>query len=225
MIASDAVGAAYLHPGVRPAAVGEGCTTIGAMKACTKAGATCGGCVPLVTQIMKSEMGKRGLAVNNHLCEHFPHSRQELYHLVRVGQIKTFDELLARHGRGLGCDICKPAAASVLASCWNGFVLEPELAKLQDSNDYFLGNIQKDGSYSVVPRMPGGEVTPDGLIAVGQIAKKYGLYTKITGGARVDMFGARVEQLAQRLEQLRCRHARRRAGRARPARCRRIPSP
>ncbi|KQW52141.1 MULTISPECIES: nitrite reductase large subunit NirB [unclassified Roseateles] len=177
------------------AAVGEGATTMGEIKACTKAGATCGGCVPLVTQVMKFEMKKRGMAVNNHICEHFPHSRQELYHLIRVGGIKTFSDLMARHGKGLGCDICKPAAASIFASCWNEFVLEPKLAALQDSNDYYLGNIQKDGSYSVVPRMPGGEVTPDGLIAVGQVAKKYGLYTKITGGARVDMFGARVEQL------------------------------
>ncbi|WP_295537424.1 nitrite reductase large subunit NirB [uncultured Pseudacidovorax sp.] len=184
------------------AAVGDGACTIGQLKACTKAGATCGGCVPLVTQVMKVEMARRGLAVNNHLCEHFPHSRQELYHLVRVGGIKTFDELLARHGQGLGCDICKPTAASILASCWNDFVLKPELAKLQDSNDYFLGNIQKDGTYSVVPRMPGGEVTPDGLIAVGQVAKKYGLYTKVTGGARVDMFGARLEQLPLIWEEL-----------------------
>ncbi|MFG6414769.1 nitrite reductase large subunit NirB [Roseateles sp. DC23W] len=184
------------------AAVGEGCTTIASIKACTKAGATCGGCVPLVTQIMKFEMAKRGMAVNNHLCEHFPHSRQELYHLIRVGGIKTFSDLLAKHGKGLGCDICKPAAASIFASCWNDFVLKPELASLQDSNDYYLGNIQKDGSYSVVPRMPGGEVTPDGLIAVGQVAKKYGLYTKITGGARVDMFGARVEQLPLIWEEL-----------------------
>jgi len=184
------------------AAVGEGCATIGELKAATRAGATCGGCVPLVTQVMKLEMGRRGMAVNNHLCEHFPHSRQELYHLVRVGGIKTFGELLARHGKGLGCDICKPAAASVFASCWNAFVLEPELASLQDSNDYYLGNIQKDGSYSVVPRMPGGEVTPEGLIAVGQVAKKYGLYTKITGGQRVDLFGARVEQLPLIWEEL-----------------------
>jgi len=183
-------------------AVGQGATTIGALKACTKAGSTCGGCVTLVTQVMKAEMAKRGMAVNNHVCEHFSHSRQELYHLVRVGQIKTFDALLAKHGRGLGCDVCKPAAASILASCWNDFVLKPELAKLQDSNDYYLGNIQKDGSYSVVPRMPGGEVTPDGLIAVGSIAKKYGLYTKVTGGARVDMFGARVEQLPLIWEEL-----------------------
>lgn len=183
-------------------AVGEGVTTIAEMKACTKAGATCGGCVPLVTQVMKVEMARRGMAVNNHICEHFPHSRQELFHLVRVGEIKTFDALIHKHGKGLGCDICKPVAASIFASCWNEFVLKKDLAGLQDSNDYYLGNIQKDGTYSVVPRMPGGEVTADGLIAVGQIAKKYGLYTKITGGQRVDLFGARVEQLPPIWEEL-----------------------
>lgn len=184
------------------AAVGEGATTIGALKACTQAGATCGGCVPLVTQVMKAEMARRGMAVNNHVCEHFAHTRQELYHLVRVGRIRSFDELIARHGQGLGCDICKPVAASILASVWNEFVLKKELAGLQDSNDYYLGNIQKDGSYSVVPRMPGGEVTPEGLIAVGEVAKKYGLYTKVTGGQRVDLFGARVEQLPLIWEEL-----------------------
>ena len=183
-------------------AVGGGACTIAEMKSCTKAGATCGGCVPLVTQVMKAEMAKRGMAVNNHLCEHFPYSRQELYHLVRIGEIRTFADLLGKHGSGLGCDICKPTAASIFASCWNDFVLKKDLASLQDSNDYFLGNIQKDGTYSVVPRMTGGEVTPDGLIAVGQVAKKYGLYTKITGGQRVDMFGARVEQLPAIWEEL-----------------------
>ncbi|WP_454726544.1 MULTISPECIES: nitrite reductase large subunit NirB [Cupriavidus] len=183
-------------------AVRDGAATIGALKQCTKAGSTCGGCVPLVTQVMKAEMKKQGLAVNNHLCEHFAYSRQELYHLVRVGGFRTFGELLAAHGKGLGCDVCKPTVASILASCWNEFVLKEEHASLQDSNDYFLGNIQKDGTYSVVPRMPGGEVTPDGLIAVGQVAKKYGLYTKITGGARVDMFGARLEELPMIWEEL-----------------------
>ena len=183
-------------------AVSEGVTTIADLKACTKAGATCGGCVPLVTQVMKVEMKKQGMAVNNHLCEHFSYSRQELYHLIRVGNIRSFEQLLEKHGQGLGCDICKPTAANILASCWNDFVLKKDLAGLQDSNDYFLGNIQKDGTYSVVPRMPAGEVTPDGLIAVGQVAKKYGLYTKITGGQRVDLFGARVEQLPSIWEEL-----------------------
>jgi nitrite reductase (NADH) large subunit len=184
------------------AAVRDGATTVGALKACTRAGTTCGGCVPLVTQTMKAAMKRQGLAVDNRLCEHFAHSRQALYHLVKVEGIRTFGELLERHGRGLGCDICKPVAASIFASCWNDFVLSREHAALQDSNDYFLGNIQKDGTYSVVPRMPAGEVTPDGLMAVGRVAKKYGLYTKITGGQRVDLFGARVDQLPAIWEEL-----------------------
>ncbi|MBB5607099.1 MULTISPECIES: nitrite reductase large subunit NirB [unclassified Janthinobacterium] len=184
------------------AAVADGNTSIGALKSCTKAGTACGGCLPLVTQIMKAEMKKLGMDVNNHVCEHFAYSRQELFHLVRVGKIRNFEELLALHGKGLGCDVCKPMAANILASCWNDFVLKKEHASLQDTNDYFLGNIQKDGTYSVVPRMPGGEVTADGLIAVGQVAKKYGLYTKITGGQRVDLFGARVEQLPLIWEEL-----------------------
>ncbi|MBB5470906.1 nitrite reductase (NADH) large subunit [Paraburkholderia sp. CI2] len=184
------------------AAVCAGATDIGALKSATGAGTSCSGCVPLVTQVMKAEMKKQGLAVNNHVCEHFPYSRQELYHLVRVEGVRRFGALLAKHGRGLGCDICKPAVASILASCWNEFVLKKEHASLQDTNDYYLANIQRDGTYSVVPRMPGGEVTPDGLIAVAQVAKKYGLYTKITGGQRVDLFGARVEQLPSIWEEL-----------------------
>jgi nitrite reductase (NADH) large subunit len=184
------------------AAVCAGASSIGALKSATKAGSSCGGCVSLVTQVMKAEMRKQGFAVNNHLCEHFPFSRQELYHLVRVEGLKTFGALLEKHGHGLGCEICKPVVANILASCWNEFVLKKEHAGLQDSNDYFLANIQRDGTYSVVPRMAGGEVTPDGLIAVGQVAKKYGLYTKITGGQRVDLFGARVEQLPLIWEEL-----------------------
>jgi nitrite reductase (NADH) large subunit len=177
------------------AAVREGATSIGALKSCTKAGTSCGGCVALTTQIMKSEMKKQGLSVNNHLCEHFPYSRQELYHLVRIGRIERFDELIAKHGKGLGCDICKPAAASIFASCWNEFVLKKDKAALQDSNDYFLANIQKDGTYSIVPRIAGGEITPDKLIVIGQVAKQYNLYTKITGGQRIDLFGAQVHEL------------------------------
>lgn len=183
-------------------AVAGGATSLGALKGCTGAGTSCGGCMPLVTQVLKAEMKKQGLAVNNHLCEHFPYSRQELYHMVRVERFKTFGALLKKHGRGLGCDVCKPAVAGILASCWNEFVLKKEHAALQDSNDYYLANIQRDGTYSVVPRMPGGEVTPEGLIAVGEVARKYGLYTKITGGQRVDLFGARVEQLPLIWEEL-----------------------
>ena len=177
------------------AAIDGGCTTVGALKSCTKAATSCGGCASLLTQVLKSELASRGVAVNNNLCEHFRYSRQQLFHLIRVGQLKSFDEVLHKHGRGLGCDICKPTVASILASCWNEFVLKRDKAPLQDTNDYFLANMQKDGTYSVVPRIPGGEITPDKLIVIGAVAKKYGLYTKITGGQRIDLFGAQVHEL------------------------------
>jgi len=176
-------------------AVEAGVTTIGAMKKHNKAASSCGGCASLVQQIIKAELLRQGVAVNNHLCEHFPYSRQELFHLVKVGQIRDFGDLIAKHGKGLGCDICKPAVASILASQYNEFVLKPAKAVLQDTNDRFLANLQKDGSYSVVPRIAGGEITPDKLLVIGQVAKKYGLYTKITGGQRIDLFGAQVNQL------------------------------
>lgn len=176
-------------------AVSEGALTMAAVKDATKAATSCGGCAALTKQILDSELAKQGLEVNNDLCEHFPYTRQEIYHLIRVGQIKTFDELLEKHGKGGGCDICKPTAASILASCWNDYILKDQHQTLQDTNDYFLANMQKDGTYSIVPRIAGGEIHPDKLLVIAQVAKKYDLYTKITGGQRIDLFGARVDQL------------------------------
>lgn len=170
-------------------------TDVASVKKCTQAGTGCGGCVPLVTDIFKSEMKKSGVTLKNHLCEHFEYSRQELYHLVRSQGVKTFEDAIAQHGKGKGCEICKPAVASMLASTWNEHILEKSHVGLQDTNDYFLANIQRDGTYSVVPRVPGGEITPDKLIVLGEVAKEFGLYTKITGAQRIDLFGARVDQL------------------------------
>lgn len=178
-------------------AVEGGATTMGDIKGVTKAATGCGGCAALVTQVLNSELEKLGVEVNTDLCEHFAYTRQDLYNIIRVEKIKTFEELLAKHGTGLGCDICKPTAASILASCWNDYILEKPLHGLQDTNDYYLGNMQKNGTYSVVPRVAGGEITPEKLIVLGQIAKDYDLYTKITGGQRIDLFGARSEQLPE----------------------------
>ncbi len=177
------------------AAVKAGNHTLAEVKSCTKAGTGCGGCSNLVKQVVDQTLLELGMEANNHLCEHFAYTRQELFHLIRVGELKSFSAVMAQHGKGLGCDICKPLVGSVLASLWNEHVLDTPHRPLQDTNDAFLGNIQKDGTYSVVPRIPGGEITPDGLIAIGAIGKKYNLYTKITGGQRIDLFGARVDQL------------------------------
>ncbi|MGH3798002.1 MAG: nitrite reductase large subunit NirB [Pseudonocardiaceae bacterium] len=177
-------------------AVAEGATDVPALKACTKAGTGCGSCVPMLKKLLATH----GVEQSTALCEHFTHSRAELYEIVAATRIRTFSELVAKHGKGRGCDVCKPVVASILASLAGvlspgGHILDGEQAALQDTNDHFLANLQRNGTYSVVPRVPGGEITPEKLIVLGEVARDFGLYTKITGGQRIDLFGARVEQL------------------------------
>jgi nitrite reductase (NADH) large subunit len=174
-----------------------GLDSLGVVKSCTKAGTGCGGCVPLVTDLFNAEMKAAGREVTNHLCEHFPYSRTELFAIVKAKQLKSFDAILIEAGKGNGCEVCKPAVTSILAGLWNDHILEGEHQSLQDSNDRYLANTQRGGSYSVIPRVAGGEITPEKLIALGSVAKEYGLYTKITGGQRVDLFGAQVQDLPE----------------------------
>jgi nitrite reductase (NADH) large subunit len=175
------------------AQVQAGACTAAELKVTTRAGAGCGGCVPLVTDILNSELKRLGKTVSKQICEHFIYSRQELFDLIRVRRYRTFDEIIDKIGRGNGCEVCKPAIASIIASQYNDMILDHEM--LQDTNDRYLANIQRGGLYSVVPRIPGGEITPDKLMVLAQVAKKYELYTKITGGQRIDLFGARLNQL------------------------------
>ncbi|MGW6425602.1 nitrite reductase large subunit NirB [Nocardia sp. NPDC055053] len=172
-------------------AIAEGACDIAQVKSCTNAGTSCGGCVPMIKKLLEQS----GVAMSKALCEHFEQSRAELFDVVAVTGIRTFSELIAKHGKGTGCDICKPTVASILASTSSEHILEGEQAALQDTNDHFLANLQKNGTYSVVPRMPGGEVTAEQLIVIGEVAKEFGLYVKVTGGQRIDLFGATVDQL------------------------------
>ncbi|MGP4055184.1 nitrite reductase large subunit NirB [Mycobacterium sp. 4D054] len=174
-------------------AIASGCCDVPALKKCTLAGTSCGSCVPLLKQLLEAE----GVEQSKSLCEHFSQSRAEMFELISATEIRTFSGLIERFGTGRGCDICKPTVASILASTSSDHILDGEQASLQDSNDHFLANIQRNGSYSVVPRVPGGDITPEHLILIGEIARDFGLYTKITGGQRIDMFGARVDQLPE----------------------------
>lgn len=176
-------------------AMDAGCCSLAEVKSSTAAGSGCGGCSALLKNVIDDEMLNRGIKIDTSICEHFEHTRQELFHIIKVEKIRTFGELLEKHGSGHGCDICKPTAGSILASLWNDYILEEKHVGLQDTNDTFLANMQKNGTYSVVPRIAGGEITPDKLIVLGEVAKKYDLYSKITGGQRIDLFGARVDQL------------------------------
>jgi nitrite reductase (NADH) large subunit len=176
---------------IRDAITEHGLADVPAVKACTRAGTSCGSCVPL----LKTLLAESGVAVSTALCEHFQQTRAELFDIVRATGIRTFTELVERHGTGRGCDICKPVAASILASLGNGHILDGEQAALQDTNDHVLANMQKNGSYSVVPRIPGGEITPERLLVIAEVARDFGLYTKITGAQRIDLLGARIDQL------------------------------
>lgn len=173
------------------AAIVDGACDVPAIKGATKAGTSCGSCVPMLKRLLTAQ----GVEQSKALCEHFAQSRAELFEIVQATGMRTFSGLIAKHGTGTGCDICKPAVASILASTSSDHILDGESAALQDTNDHFLANLQRNGTYSVVPRLPGGEITPEKLIAIAEVARDFGLYTKITGGQRIDMFGARVEQL------------------------------
>jgi nitrite reductase (NADH) large subunit len=197
------------------ATIDAGAVDLGAVKGDTKASTGCGGCAALLKTLVDHELESRGVELDKSICEHFHYTRQELYDIVRVEGIKTFSELMEKHGSKvghglgcssaprhgcssaprLGCDICKPAVASILASCFNEPITDAAHIPLQDTNDTFMANMQKNGTYSVVPRVPGGEITPDKLVVLGQVAQKYNLYTKVTGGQRIDLFGARLEDL------------------------------
>ena len=179
------------------AAVAQGALSVSDVKSVTKASTGCGGCAALLKNVVDNELLSLGVEVSTDVCEHFAYTRQDLFNLIKVESIKSFDELIAKHGQGHGCIVCKPMVANILASVWNDFVLKKEHVSLQDTNDRYLANMQKDGTYSVVPRIPGGEITPEKLIVIGEVARDYNLYTKITGGQRIDLFGAQLNQLPE----------------------------
>lgn len=174
------------------------CKSIGDVKSCTKAGTGCGGCMPLVQSIFNKTMKDMGTEVLNHLCPHFSYSRADLFNIIYVKKLQDFPSIMKEVGRdpnSLGCEVCKPTLGSIMASLYNKHVLDKSLHGLQDTNDKYLGNIQRNGTFSVIPRVVGGEITPERLIIIGNVAKKYGLYCKITGGQRIDMFGAKKQDL------------------------------
>jgi len=177
-----------------------GATSVDAMKKCNKAGTGCGGCVPMVKDLINGTLTAQGAYIKNVLCEHFDYSRQELFDLLKINDIRSYGAALDHFGTGDGCEVCKPAVGSILSGLWNELIVKQ--SPIQDTNDRYLANIQKGGSYSVMPRMAGGEVSPQQLMAIGRIAEKYHLYTKITGGQRIDMFGAHVSDLPNIWEEL-----------------------
>ncbi len=178
----------------------DGHETVKAVARATKATTGCGGCKPMVADLVKESLKTLGKTVKERICEHFDYSRQELFDIVKLRGIQDYDELIDTVGNGHGCEVCKPAVAAIFASIYNETANKQNT--IQDTNDRYLANIQRNGTYSVVPRVAGGEITPKQLMAMGRIAQKYDLYTKITGGQRIDMFGAKLHELPLIWEEL-----------------------
>jgi nitrite reductase (NAD(P)H) len=174
------------------------CKSIGDVKSCTKAGTGCGGCMPLVTSIFNTQMKAMGNEIKNHICPHFNYSRADLYNIISVKKLKTLQEVMKEAGNdpeSQGCEACKPSIGGIFSSLYNRHVMDKSQFGLQETNDRFLANIQRNGTFSVIPRVSAGEITPDKLVVIGTVAKKYNLYTKITGGQRIDLFGAKKQDL------------------------------
>jgi nitrite reductase (NADH) large subunit len=189
------VSAGQIYAAIDEGIASAGQADVATVKACTRAGTGCGGCVPQITDLVRIRLAEAGIEASRRLCEHFSQSRQELCDIVRLTGITTFSELIGRYGTGRGCEICKPTIASILASLNGTHILDGEGASIQDTNDHSLANLQRDGTYSVVPRVPGGEITPEKLIVLGEVAQEFNLYVKITGGQRIDLLGAGLGDL------------------------------
>ncbi|WP_052273787.1 nitrite reductase large subunit NirB [Arthrobacter sp. L77] len=184
-------------------AAAEPALDLPSLKACSRAGTQCGSCVPMLKKLLDAELTKAGRTVAKGICEHFAMSRPELFEAIQALDLASFQEIIHRFGAseeartGHGCDICKPAIGSILATQRGEYVLDGGRGTLQDTNDRALANMQRNGTYSVVPRIPGGEITPQKLAVIAQVAEQFGLYVKLTGALRIDLFGARLEQLPE----------------------------
>lgn len=171
------------------------CETFSDVVKTTKATTGCGGCKPMVVDLVKETQKSLGKDVKDVICEHFAYNRQELYDIIKINKFTNHNEVLGTVGKGDGCEICKPLVSSIFSSIYNDTANKHITA--QDSNDRFLANIQRNGTYSVVPRVAGGEISAEKLIVLGEVALKYNLYTKITGGQRIDLFGAELNDLPE----------------------------
>ena len=151
------------------------CETFGDVVKATKATSGCGGCKPMVVDLVKAAQKSIGKEIKESICEHFHFTRQELFDIVKINKYTNFYEVIDHHGNGDGCEVCKPVVASIFSSIYNDTANKH--VTTQDTNDRYLANIQRNGTYSVVPRIAGGEITPEKLIVIGEVAKQFDLVT------------------------------------------------
>jgi nitrite reductase (NADH) large subunit len=166
----------------------------------TRAGSGCGSCKPLVTELLQIE---RGDAVEEatYLCPCRRQTREELAAVVREHGIESVSELSSACGAGRDCGACKPGLAYLVSEVTGNRHREERHARF--INDRVHANIQRDGTFSVVPRIRGGVTSPQELRRIADVAEKYEVpMVKITGGQRIDLLGIPKENLPKIWDEL-----------------------
>jgi nitrite reductase (NADH) large subunit len=178
------------------AIVKEGLTTRKEVTACTKAAGSCGGCGGLVDQLLASALGSAFVGSDNEpLCACTELNHEQIKEQIKHRHLITVRETMQALGwKGEGCQVCRPAINYYISMAWPSEAIDDRTSRI--ANEKMHANIQKDGTFSVIPRIYGGITTADDLIRIGEVAKKYNVPTvKFTGGQRIDLLGVKKEDL------------------------------
>ena len=168
--------------------------SLAAVKSCTKASTGCGTCAPLVEGILRAVAGGQVEEAKNHLCACVPFPKEQLRTMIQTQRLKSVQDILEIYGNGTGCAFCKPALSFLVDEVWLGEHREDRSARF--INDRVHANIQRDGSFSVVPRMRGGVTSPAELRKIADVAEKYQVrMVKVTGSQRIDLLGVKKSDL------------------------------
>ena len=172
----------------------QGVNTLSQLKEATRASTGCGSCTSLCQELLKAVAPEFEEETRKVVCACLPFTQENLREILRSQRLRSVQDVLEIYGNGLGCEICKPALSYMLDMLWCGDHDEDRSARF--INDRVHANIQKDGSFSVIPRIRGGVTTPDELRRIADVADKYRVrMVKITGSQRIDLLGIRKEDL------------------------------
>lgn len=194
--------------GVSKGAIAEaiqsgGCTSVGDIKACTKASASCGGCKPMVEGLLQLYAGDKAVKVKEGICGCTTLGRDEIVAEIKRMKLMTVKEVMhvLDWNNEEGCTKCRPSLNYYLGMLWPEEYIDEKESRF--TNERYHANIQKDGTYSVVPRIYGGITTPADLIKIAEVAVKFDVpMVKFTGGQRLDLLGVKKEDLPKMWEEL-----------------------
>jgi nitrite reductase (NADH) large subunit len=172
----------------------RGVNTLSQLKEVTRASTGCGSCTKLCQDLLRAVAPEFEEETKSVLCACVPFAEDRLRDILKSQRLRSVQEVLDIYGNGQGCEVCKPALSYMLDMLWCGDHDEDRSARY--INDRVHANIQKDGTFSVIPRIRGGVTSPDELRRIADVADKYSVrMVKITGSQRIDLLGIQKADL------------------------------